>query len=280
MDLGGHQRGRDRVDAAAQSLARGEQVGLEAFLEEVPHGAGASETGLHLVEHEARAAIATDALDRRQVAGVGNRHAERGRDRLEDHGGGGLVDGSVERADVVEGNLHEPGKVGPEGIPILGVAGGEREPGMAVVAAHHRDHPGAPGMGPSDLERQVVRLAATDAEHHSREQTPGRGGQALGERGPPTGHQMMVPDVERIERVAQRADHVGMTVSEVEHAAVAVTVEQPAPVERVTEARTLALPHHEIEPERLERGHLPAIHVCAERGRSRGGRTRTAGRPS
>ena len=80
----------------------------------------------------------------------------------------------------------------------------------------------------------------------------------------------MVPDVERIERVSQRANDGGMTVPEVEHAAVAVAVEQPAPVERVTEARTVALAHHEIETERLERGHLPAIHVRAERGRSRG----------
>jgi hypothetical protein len=68
VDLGGHQRRRDRVDTAAQPLAGHEDVGFDAFLLEVPHRAGSAETGLHLVEDEQRAALAADPLHAGQVA--------------------------------------------------------------------------------------------------------------------------------------------------------------------------------------------------------------------
>ena len=184
VEFGGHERGRDRIDAPAQPFPGHDDVGLESLLLEVPHRAGSAEPGLDLVEHEADTALPTQPLHPGEIAGARDRHAERRRDRLEDHGSGRVPDDVGEGVEVVEGHLDESGEIGAERIPVLGVARCHRQPGVTVVAADGGDDPGAAGVRAGDLEGEIDRLAAGDAEHHAREQAVGRRGETLGELAP------------------------------------------------------------------------------------------------
>ena len=173
---------------------------------------------------------------RRQVAGLGS-----GMPRVAGIGSRitaavAVVDRPVERGEVVERNLHEPRKVGAERDPDT-----RGRPPRARARCGRGSRP-----PPRPRRRRPVRARATliarsfASPPPTPNTTPGSSPpveaarRSASGRAPP-GHEMVVADVEVIERVAHRADHAGMTVAEVEHAAVAVAVEQPAAVERVTE---------------------------------------------
>ncbi len=190
---------------------------------------------------------------------------ERGRDRLEDHGRGGGVDRPVEGVDVVEGHLRESGQVRPERVAVGRVACCHRQAGVPVVAAHRGDDAAAPRVGAGQLEGEVDRLATADPEHDPRQAPAGGGGEPFGQQRPPARHQVVVADVDVLERLAHGGHHGRVAVAEVEDATVAVAVVQPPIGVGVAEPCPAALAHHEIEPECLVGGHFAGVHVRAER---------------
>ena len=134
-----------------------------------------------------------------------------------------------------KGTCTGPGRW-PERVAVLRVAGGERQPGVAVVAARADDEPLRPVHAARDLDGHVDRLAAAHPEHHAGQPTAGGGGQPLGEpaRQPETRWWLPMSRVSRARRTASITR--GCAVSEVEHTAVAVAVEQAPLAEGVVEA--------------------------------------------
>ena len=202
------------------------------------------------------------------VAGLGRRKAERGRDRLEDDRGGVAPDRCTHRLDVVVRHADDSGRLVAERLDPAPVSGRPAEARVAVVAADHRDDPRAVPDRPRESQREVDGLAAGRSEDGVREQFTRRLGEPLGEPRPPAADQMVVADVDVVERLAQRADHAGVAVAEVEDAAVAVAVPVPAAAEGILEPGPLPLADHNVDAERLEHRRLAAVHVgCESLGR-------------
>jgi len=129
------------------------------------------------------------------------------------------------------------------------------------------------GMGPNDprpaghpareLDREVDRLPPADPVHHLVEPVRQRAREHPGEESPGFAYQVMIPDIVSLKRLRDRTYHAGIPVSQVEDAAVAVTVHVPRPVLVVNKA---SLPpardqHHAV----LRIGvHLPGRDVLCE----------------
>jgi hypothetical protein len=58
--------------------------------------AGAAHSGLHLVEHQQRAVLGRDLPRRNQITGGRNNDSALPHDRLQEHGGSGVVDDGFE----------------------------------------------------------------------------------------------------------------------------------------------------------------------------------------
>ena len=168
--------------------------------------------------------------------------------------------------EIVERHLHETGRIRPERLPVPGVAGREGQPGVAVVAAGGRQHPEPAGAGARHLDRQVDGLPPAHPEDDAGQRVAGGGRQPLGEHGAVAAGQVVVADVDRVERRSHRVDHLRVTVAQVEHAAVGVAVEPAAVVVEVVERGAPPPAHHGVEPHRLEEVDLAGVDVVAERG--------------
>ena len=205
--------------------------------------------------------------DRLQVAGLGRREAESGRYRLEDHGGGALVHHVAEGAGVVEGDVDEPRGPVAERLEPPRIARGPAEPGQAVVGAERRDDLLASGVGPRKPHREVHRLRAGGREDRVGKHPVGARGELRAEAGAPAADQVVVADVEVVERLTEGLNRPRMSVSEVEHSAVAVTVPVPAPAVGIAEPCALALADDDVHAHRLQGIRLAAVDVGGERRR-------------
>ena len=111
--FGLHQRRGDGVDPAAQALARDQHVRLDAVVLVTPHATGASETGLHLVDDQERAALATQPLDALEIALGRKRHTQGRGNGFEDHRRRSVIDGRIHGRELAERDLTKIRKIGP-----------------------------------------------------------------------------------------------------------------------------------------------------------------------
>src|SRR5581483_3555919 len=184
--------------------------------EEVPR---APEPRHHLVEDEERARLVAAAAQRREELRARDPHARLRLDRLDDDGGGPLVDRG-EPGRIVEGEERHAGEERLERRAVHRVAadreGAER---VAVEAAVERHQAGAPGVLARRLERALDRLGAARREIDHVE----RGG----ERGEP----LREPDLRLLDELAvhhhvevslrlraHRGHHLGVRVADVRDA--------------------------------------------------------------
>ena len=93
-------------------------------------------------------------------------------------------------------------------------------------------------------------------------------GQLCAKAGAPAADQVVVADIEVLQRIAERPNRRRMPVSKVEHAAVAVAVPVPAPAVGVAEPRSLALADDDVDAHGRQSVRLAAAHVGGE-GRNR-----------
>ena len=87
----------------------------------------------------------------------------------------------------------------------------------------------------------------------------GGGRQPFGQCGSVAAHQMVIADVDTVERSSHRGQHSRVPVAQVEDAAVAVAVEPASSVEGVVEGWARPLTHHRIEGELLEEGDFSCV---------------------
>ena len=136
----------------------------------------------------------------------------------------------VHRVDVAERHLDE--LVGPVGEEQLGepvVAGGDGQPGVAVVGLDDRDDLAPLGGVPRALERDVDRLAAAGSEGHLGDRRGRRVDQSLRQRRAGHRGEVVVAHVEVLHAVDERGHDLGIAVPEVVGAAVEVHVDEPRP---------------------------------------------------
>ncbi len=230
-----------------------------------PHPAGTAQPGLNLVEDEPGAPLPAQRLHAFQVRVAGRGHAERGGDRLQEHRSGFVVHDGVQRVEVVEGDLHEAGQVGPEGIPVGGISRRQRQARVAVVAAAGRHDLAAAGDAAAGLDGQIDGLPAGHPEDHPGQPPSGSGRQARRHRGAVPRNEVMVTDVPLVQRRPHCGGHARMAVAQVEHAAVAVTVEVALAGKGVGEGGPFPLPHHQPHTELPVEGDLAGRYVVGER---------------
>jgi hypothetical protein len=121
-------------------------------------------------------------------------------------------------------------------------------------------------MGTGHLDGQVCRLSTGNAEHDTRELIAGAGRQPRRQLGPPARHEVVVAHVQVVEAPAHCIADSRVPVSQVEHPAIAVTVEVASVrVERVGEEGTLPLTHHDLQPQRPVGLDLAGIDMACER---------------
>ena len=167
-----------------------------------PEPPGAAHAGLDLVEDQADAGLVAELAQPGQVPVVGDVHAALALDGLDHDARGVAVDGALQRAEIVEGDVLEAARQRLEPVVVLllrgGGDGGERP---AVEAAPHRDdvaaiaRPVLLGPLPRELDRRLVGLRARVGEEHA----VGEGvlAEELGEVG-------LLGDVEEVRHVQQR----------------------------------------------------------------------------
>ena len=238
---------------------------LYSLLLEVPRGPGAAEAGLHLVDDQEGPLLPGRRGDRLEVAGLRRREAERRGDRLENNRRGPLVDDIPQSSVVVERDVGEARRAIAERLKPARIASGPAEPGQAVVGTERRDDPLAPGVGPRHAHREVHGLGAGRCEDRIGKHSIGARGELRAEAGTPAANQVVVADVEVIERLMEGPNRTRMSMSEVEHATVAVAVPVPAPAVGVAKPRSLALPDDDVHPHRMQSVSLAAAHVGGER---------------
>ena len=142
----------------------------------------------------------------------------------------------------------KPRQVGTEGLPVGRVTRRERQARVTVVAPRGGHDVRAPRDAADDLDREVDRLAAGHAEHHTMDPWACGLAEAGREARAVPGREVVIADVEGVQGVAHRGDHAGVPVSEVEHAAVRVAIVEEAPVEGVAKGGAAALSHDESHP--------------------------------
>ena len=159
--------GADRV-AVAERLGDGGDVRRHAGALAGEHGAGAAHAGLHLVQHQQRAALVAQRAQPGQVGVVRRAYAALALDRLDQHGGDVRmrVEGAAHGREVVEGNLREALGVGCEAVAHPRPGGGAQgEQGAAVEGAVGHQHPrrfkaAAVAVQARELQRALVGLGA------------------------------------------------------------------------------------------------------------------------
>jgi len=139
MELGAHQGRGDRIDTAAESLARDDHVGIDPFVLVGPEPTGAAKAGLDLVDDQEHAPLSAQPREPREVVLGRQEHPEGRWDRLQDHRCGVVVEHALHRLEIAEGDLLEAGEVGTEGRSILGVTGREGEARVPMVSAGRGD---------------------------------------------------------------------------------------------------------------------------------------------
>ncbi len=119
------------------------------------------------------------------------------------------------------------GSVGEEqpGEPV--VAGGDGQPGVAVVGLDDRDDLSPLGGMPRRLQGDIDRLAAAAAVDHLGQIRRRRGDECLRECRPRAGREVVVADVEGPHAGRDGLDKLGVPVPEVVGAAVEVHVDEP-----------------------------------------------------
>ncbi len=225
-------RGAHRIHAPAESFACHDDVGLDTLGVNTPQIAGTAETGLHFVGNVQGARRLARLLRRREVAGLGHRETVCCGHRFQDHRRHVVTGERIpHRVNVVEGNLHEVGRVvGVEEPREPLVSRGDRQPCVAVVGALDGDDLAAPGGESRTLDREVNDLAAAGAENDFA-RPGGELDETFGERRAPGGGKVVVADIHVVERVHQRGDDLGVAVAQVEGSAVEVNVENGMPVD-------------------------------------------------
>ena len=217
------------IQPARDPFAGDENVGLDAVLADGPQLAGSHEPGLHLVGDVERAVALAQLLDALEVAGVREREAVGGRDRLHDHRGHvAAPQGLLHRRQVVERDVGELlGAIRQEERGEAVVTGRHCQSRMAVVGLDDRDDLALLGRVPGGLERDVDRLAPTAAVDDLAD--VGRCGldERLGERRTGEGREVMVPDVEVLHGSCHRLHDLGIAMPEVVGPSVQVDVDEP-----------------------------------------------------
>ena len=132
-----------------------------------PKFAGTSQPRLHFVDNQQRSNAPANFRHLFVVIGIGQGHAERGRDGFKDNGGGFIIQSNAESVDIVEGNLNKAGQVGPEGRAVLLIAGGESKSRVSVITAPRGNNFEFSGIAARQFYGQVDRFAAAHAEHRA-----------------------------------------------------------------------------------------------------------------
>src|SRR5207247_11200270 len=111
-------------------LREGEEGGPDGPPVDGEQAARAAHARLDLVEDQERTRTVADLAGGRQVFRSRDVDAAFALDRLEEDGGGALIDGAAQRVDVVEGRVHEARDQGlerfPECFPPWRAAGSRR----------------------------------------------------------------------------------------------------------------------------------------------------------
>ena len=172
-DLGDLAAGQQRTDrhASAKALGQRDDVRTDSVVLESHPASRATDTGLHLVEHQQRPYPGRQLAQSGQVVALGRDHAALSLDRLDEDGAGVGTDGRLDRLEIVERNEAETGGQRLELLPVPRHAGGrEGAQGPAVKAALGHDdlgHRRAPSKAPplpGQLDRGLDRLRTAVAE--------------------------------------------------------------------------------------------------------------------
>mmetsp|Transcript_2953 Transcript_2953/g.9707 ORF Transcript_2953/g.9707 Transcript_2953/m.9707 type:complete len:489 (-) Transcript_2953:104-1570(-) len=188
LEDGGGVRAGHRADghAPAQGLGGADHVGRDAQVLVAPEAARAAHPGLHLIDHQQRAALVADAAGLCEEGAVPGGDAALPLERLEQDGGEAVLlaqpqgpaplrpgDGLPEGGHVVVGCVHKALGHGAEGVLVLGLPGGcdggQRAPVEAVPRGHH-EGPLHPARGArvlaGQLDGRLVGLRPGVAEEH------------------------------------------------------------------------------------------------------------------
>ena len=150
-------------DASAQSLGQGDDVGDDARCQQVMGhpGAGASHSGLDLVNDEQRAGGLSQLAGRLQVSGGKLTHPGLALNGFDDECRHVRPQCGAQCLDVSGGDELDPAGQGLEGLTVGGLVGqGQGTHGPAVEGILEGQDPGAPAtaMAASDLEGGLVGL--------------------------------------------------------------------------------------------------------------------------
>jgi hypothetical protein len=116
------QDGRDRVEAARESLADDGHIRPHALMLSGEELAGAAQAGLDLIQDEQDILLLAEFRDLLEVAGWGDQHAAFALDGLEHDGAGVGGDGLFERGKVTVFDGDEAGCEGSEIVLVVLVA--------------------------------------------------------------------------------------------------------------------------------------------------------------
>ena len=157
---------RSDRDSPAEPLGQGDDVGDDAGLGVREPGAGAADAGLHLVDPEQRAVPGRDLPGGGEEPGGRDDHPGLALQRLDDHGGGGVVDRCGQGVRVAVGDERDVARQRLERLAVGGLRGERQRPhGAAVERTLHRHQPGPAGAA-GQLQGSLVGLGAGVGEEH------------------------------------------------------------------------------------------------------------------
>ena len=127
-------------EPAAQALGQGHDIRPDIVLFIRKEGAGSSHAGLHLVENQQHAAVATERVQLFQKRSLGHHHAPLALYGFKHHRGGTLIHLAFDRGDVVEVGVFEPLRERRESLLHLGLSRcGQGCQGPAMKRVFHGD---------------------------------------------------------------------------------------------------------------------------------------------
>ncbi len=170
---------------------------------------------------------------------------------------------------VTEGDLGETRGHRPEGGAVFLVAGGQRQPRVAVVAALGADDPWALRVSPGELDGKIHRLASAGRKDGARELVAGA---SSAKRFQPSiarcfADEVVVADVELSMASVSVLYDLGVAVAQVIDPAVAVAVDDPLFARHVPDVDPLPPAEDEIDTHLLEEGGLAGVDVVRRRAR-------------
>jgi hypothetical protein len=160
-------------EAAANALGAGEDVGLDAVMLVGVELAGARDAALHLVESEHEVVLVAKAPEAGHEFLAGGADAALPLHRLDEKAGGGVINRSLRRGEIVELDHLKTFQQGCEAVAQLGLIGGaDRRHGAAVKGVGEGDQlvlvriAMSVVVAPRSLDGALDRLGTRIGEEH------------------------------------------------------------------------------------------------------------------